>query len=304
MSLFSIIVPVYKVEEYIDKCVMSILNQTFSDFELILVDDGSPDRCPQICDEYAKRDVRVTVIHKQNGGVSSARNEGIKVAKGDYIWFVDSDDYVEEKSLEILSDYIHNTPADLYVFEHGFFEKYEVTDFDSLLCDHYYKYHFGFEPWNKVYKRSLITGNKLFFDTQEKVGEDLLFNINYYTKIKSCLFINEKLYHYVVRENSAMTTVDRERYKKQMRLFFKIRDLLKDSVPQENIAILFMMHMVSGLNQSFESSNFFRRKRIIREYKAKAKFDRKVFTCAVNKFLKNENASFFGKVKTNLLFVL
>ncbi|MBQ2944591.1 MAG: glycosyltransferase family 2 protein [Ruminococcus sp.] len=303
MSIFSIIVPVYKVEEYIDKCVMSILNQTFSDFELILVDDGSPDNCPELCDEYAKQDSRVKVIHKPNGGVSSARNEGVKIANGDYIWFVDSDDYVQENSLEVLCDYISKTSADLYVFEHGFNEFYELKDMNGLLCDHYYKYDFGFEPWNKVYKRSLITDNKLFFDTQEKVGEDLLFNINYYTKMNSCLFIPEKLYHYVVRENSAMTTVDKERYKKQMRLFFKIRDLLESTVSQENLAILFMMHMVSGLNQSFANSDFFRRRRIIKYYKSKAQFERKVFTCAVNKFLKNENASFLGKCKVKLLFL-
>ncbi len=303
MSLFSIIVPVYKVEEYIDKCVMSILNQTFSDFELILVDDGSPDRCPQICDEYAERDERITVIHKPNGGVSSARNEALKIAKGKYIWFVDSDDYVEENSLEILSDYIHNTPADLYVFEHGFFEKYEVTDFDSLLCDHYYKYHFGFEPWNKVYKRSLITDNNMFFDTQEKVGEDLLFNINYYTKMKACLFINEKLYHYTVRENSAMTSKDNERYIKQMRLFSKIKKELEGSVSQENLAVLFIMHMVSGLNQSFNHFDFFKFRRIIKEYRMKEKFENRVFNNAVNSFLHNEKARFLGKVKIKTLFM-
>ena len=302
MSLFSIIVPVYKVEEYIDKCVMSILNQTFTDFELILVDDGSPDNCPKLCDEYAKRDSRVKVIHKPNGGVSSARNEGIKVAKGDYIWFVDSDDYVEEHSLEKLYKYIIETPADLYVFEHGFNEFYDVKDMNGLLCDHYYRYDFGFEPWNKIYKWSLISDNKLFFDTEEKVGEDLLFNINYYTKMKSCLFISEKLYHYVVRENSAMTTSDKERYKKQMRLFFKIRELLKDLISQENLAVLFMMHMVSGLNQSFENSDFFRRRRIIKYYKSKAQFERKVFASAVNTFLRNENASCLGGLKVKLLF--
>ena len=114
---FSIIIPVYKVEEYLEKCIKSVLNQTYKNFELILVDDGSPDKCPLICDNYAKIDSRVFVIHKQNGGVSSARNEGIKVAKGEYIWFVDSDDFVEENSLEILSEYINKTDTVLYVFK-------------------------------------------------------------------------------------------------------------------------------------------------------------------------------------------
>lgn len=98
----SIIVPVYKVEEYLDRCVQSILNQTFEDYELILVDDGSPDRCGQMCDEWAKKDSRIGVIHKENGGLSDARNVGIESAQGEYLTFVDSDDYIHPKMLEIL----------------------------------------------------------------------------------------------------------------------------------------------------------------------------------------------------------
>lgn len=96
MPLFSIIVPVYKAEKYINECVDSVLAQTFEDFELILADDGSPDRCPEICDEYAKKDSRIKVIHKENGGASSARNSGIEAACGEYVIFLDSDDYWEE----------------------------------------------------------------------------------------------------------------------------------------------------------------------------------------------------------------
>lgn len=95
MPLFSIIVPVYKAEKYINECVDSVLAQTFEDFELILADDGSPDRCPEICDEYAKKDSRIKVIHKENGGASSARNSGIEAACGEYVIFLDSDDYWE-----------------------------------------------------------------------------------------------------------------------------------------------------------------------------------------------------------------
>ena len=95
MPLFSIIVPVYKAEKYISECVDSVLAQTFEDFELILADDGSPDRCHEICDEYAKKDSRIKVIHKNNGGASSARNSGIDAACGEYIIFLDSDDYWE-----------------------------------------------------------------------------------------------------------------------------------------------------------------------------------------------------------------
>ena len=112
MPLFSIIVPVYKTEEYLQKCVSSILEQSFGDFELILVDDGSPDGCPALCDDLAQQDDRIKVIHKENGGVSSARNSGIVAATGEYIWFVDSDDYILPDALSILANAVEEERAD------------------------------------------------------------------------------------------------------------------------------------------------------------------------------------------------
>ena len=101
-ALISVIIPVYKVEKYLDRCLESIVNQTYKNLEIILIDDGSPDNCPAICDEYAQKDSRIKVIHKANGGVSSARNKGIDVATGDYIGFVDSDDWIEPDMYETL----------------------------------------------------------------------------------------------------------------------------------------------------------------------------------------------------------
>ena len=95
MHFFSVIIPIYKVEKYLNRCIDSVLNQSYKDLEVILVDDGSPDKCPEICDEYAKKDKRVKVIHKENGGASDARNYGIKAASGEYLMFLDSDDYWE-----------------------------------------------------------------------------------------------------------------------------------------------------------------------------------------------------------------
>ncbi|WP_227166600.1 glycosyltransferase, partial [Enterococcus faecium] len=113
MCEISIIVPVYKVEKYLRKCVDSILAQTFTDFEVILVDDGSPDNSGKICDEYAEKDNRVRVIHKENGGLSSARNAGIDVARGKYLGFVDSDDYIDEDMYEILYENLKIHDADI-----------------------------------------------------------------------------------------------------------------------------------------------------------------------------------------------
>lgn len=113
MPLISVIVPVYKVEKYIHKCVESILVQTLTDFELLLVDDGSPDNCGEICDEYAKKDNRVIVIHKENGGLSEARNVAIDRAKGEYLTFIDSDDYVSDNHLETMYTALKKTDSDI-----------------------------------------------------------------------------------------------------------------------------------------------------------------------------------------------
>lgn len=113
MSQISVIVPIYKVEKYLAKCIDSILAQTFSDFELILVDDGSPDACPEICDAYARKDPRVVVIHRENGGLSAARNSGLEIAKGKYITFCDSDDYLAPDFLEVLYTRIEEDGADV-----------------------------------------------------------------------------------------------------------------------------------------------------------------------------------------------
>ena len=118
-NLFSIIIPVYNVERYLNKCIESVVKQTYKNFEIILVDDGSPDSCPRICDEWAKKDDRIVVIHKGNGGLSSARNAGIKRAKGQYIGFIDSDDYwTESNFLEKIKDIVTENSVDVILFEY------------------------------------------------------------------------------------------------------------------------------------------------------------------------------------------
>ncbi len=129
MAKITVIIPVYQVEQYLKRCVDSILTQTFTDFEMILVDDGSPDNCGNICDEYAKKDMRVRVIHKENGGLSSARNAGMAVATGEYLMFVDSDDYIHPQTMEILLYGIIKENADMAM------GRLFYTDKDSQKCD-------------------------------------------------------------------------------------------------------------------------------------------------------------------------
>ena len=109
----SVIVPVYKVEQYLDRCLKSLVDQSYSNIEIILVDDGSPDKCYQICEKWAQRDNRIKVIHKANGGLSDARNKGLELAKGEYVCFVDSDDYVAKKYIEILYNLMRNNHTDM-----------------------------------------------------------------------------------------------------------------------------------------------------------------------------------------------
>ena len=127
---FSVIVPVYKVEEYLSNCIESVLNQTFSDFELILVDDGSPDTCPEICDNYKAKDSRIKVIHKQNGGLASARRAGIKIAEGEYVFNLDSDDLIEHDTLECAHKIIEDTNCEIVSFSYRWVH---ITTFKILV---------------------------------------------------------------------------------------------------------------------------------------------------------------------------
>ncbi|MGE8204570.1 glycosyltransferase family 2 protein [Heyndrickxia sp. NPDC080065] len=223
----SVIVPVYKVEPYLHKCIDSILAQTFSYFELILVDDGSPDRCGEICDHYAKSDPRVKVIHKENGGLSSARNAGLKMAKGQYIGFVDSDDYIDKKMYEILytSAKLHSSDVVVCdvvkvdadkktVLKEWGNKEYCLENYTNIEALNKLYLPNGsrstFDPMGRSAERWIFAVNKLYkrsiFQTlQYKEGriyeDELIVHKIYYqsTKVTS---ISAKLYYYVQRPNS------------------------------------------------------------------------------------------------------
>ncbi len=218
--LISVIIPVYNVEKYLEKCVISVLRQTFTDFEILLIDDASPDTCPLLCDNLAKEDERIKVFHlEKNGGVSNARNVGIEKANGEYILFLDSDDYIEDYLFEKLAAAIKANPADVSVF--GLIEEYydkngefykenvicpeekHLTDLEqirreaiSLEATTLYGY-----PWNKLYKASLIRESGVRF---EKMGfnEDIIFNIKLFYSVKSLNLLGIAPYHYAKRFGS------------------------------------------------------------------------------------------------------
>lgn len=211
--MISVIVPVYNVEKYLHKCVDSIINQTYKDLEIILVDDGSPDNCPKICDEYAQKDNRIKVIHKENGGLSSARNVGMKMAKGDYIAFVDSDDYIEEHMYEKLLDALKGSNADFCmcgdrtvnengeeIIRNNFSAK---TYFIDEIIENFVL-PLKTAAWNKLYKREYIGEN--IFPEGRIHGEDLVFQLSLLTGKTTMCVIPDVCYNYVKHSNSITTS--------------------------------------------------------------------------------------------------
>lgn len=206
----SIIVPIYNVEPYLHRCVDSLLRQTYKDFELILVDDGSPDNCGRICDEHVTADSRVRVVHKPNGGLSDARNAGLAIAQGEYIAFVDSDDWVAKDYLERLLAALLETGADICecdVFrtsgeepsaEHGNPAVYETSEaLKQLIHDGSFHQH----VWNKLYRRDVIA-DILF--PKGKTNEDEFWTYQVFGNAKKVVKIQDVLYFYFQRPGSIM----------------------------------------------------------------------------------------------------
>lgn len=207
----SVIVPVYKAEKYLHRCVESILAQTITDFEILLIDDGSPDRSGEICDEYAKKDSRIKVFHKPNGGASDARNVGLDNAQGEYVCFVDSDDVVDKDFLEIFlqkdadivvqgmyRNDITEDRRDLYVsIETGDFDLSNVTKFVDIICK---SENIGYLV-TRSFKRNIIEKENLRFDSRFRLREDMEFILRYMLLCKTFSTLNKGAYHYDVPSN-------------------------------------------------------------------------------------------------------
>lgn len=211
----SIIVPVYKVEKQLEICIKSILSQTFSNFELILVDDGSPDNCGNICDEYQKKDNRIKVIHKENGGLSDARNVGLDIASGKYIAFVDSDDIIHPRMYEILFECINKSNSDIVQCKfkkfksldevkddlddyNGSFEKY---DNKTAIMDMIDNNNINVNSWNKLYKSELFETLRF---PKGKIHEDEFLTYKLLYNSRKIAYVDEELYYYYQNDNGIM----------------------------------------------------------------------------------------------------
>lgn len=219
---FSIIVPVYNSSQYLNRCIDSILNQTYHDFELILVDDGSTDDSGNICDAYAQQDKRIRVFHKPNGGVSSARNKGIKEALGEYIIFVDSDDYIWPERLQRMKDISQKQP-DMIVETYSVPESYrhrfkQIEEQDFLYVNNICVI------WTSAFKNEIIKENYIRFDETIWHGEDTIFILDYFYHCKTIIYNDGYGYVYEKGHENGLS-VKYQDWEKELYVYSKIKDL-------------------------------------------------------------------------------
>jgi glycosyltransferase involved in cell wall biosynthesis len=211
--LISVIMPVYNVEPYIRKSIDSVVNQTYKDLEIILIDDGSTDSSGKICDEYAVKDKRIVVIHQENAGVSVARNRGLLIFRGEYLAFVDSDDYIDQDMIEVLYQNLLVYQADMTacyskkiylledapIYEKQYCSKIVYEDKEELLKD-FYLGNLPWEVWGKLYARKVF-GRELF-DNHIRYAEDALIWLTLSKNIHKAVFVHYRKYNYILRQNS------------------------------------------------------------------------------------------------------
>ena len=255
----SVIVPVYNAEKYLDRCVESIINQTFKDFELILVDDGSTDDSGVLSDKLATKDKRIKVFHKENGGVSSARNIGLDNALGKYVAFCGPDDFIHPQMYEILYKFAKDNDAECVVCNFESFSDFNNIKMQDITLENKYECFSGKQAyeyirlsdkrnmlgcvWNKLFLKSSI--HNLRFNTSLSYGEDLCFVLTFLSTIESMIVLNDVfLYYYFIRSDSVMRTLDSKKY---LELYFA----------------LIKTYEIAERNMGLEINSYFGRERIL-----------------------------------------
>lgn len=266
--MISVIVPVYKVEPYLKKCVDSIIAQTYKDIEIILVDDGSPDNCPEMCDSYAALDSRVKVVHKENGGLMSARQSGFHASTGEYVTFVDGDDWIEPDMYQKINASIEKYGADIvyceFFYDYGerkdksnqnysrdFFDKsfLESDVYPTMIFKPPY-YSFGINPccWSKVFKRGLLEKCLLPVPKAVKIGEDAAFTYPALIAANSVSYVGDFLYHYRINPESMTKKYDFD-MENYIKIPFDILSKLNDNSPYDLSKQLdyYLLFLINGV---------------------------------------------------------
>lgn len=281
MSKISVVVPVYNCERYLNTCIDSILSQTFTDFELILVDDGSTDGSALLCDAYSDRDNRIKVIHKANGGgAGEARNVGLDSASSPFICFIDSDDWIKENMLEVLYEAQKENNSDVVLCgyrnivsldnrEFNFDTSYKANYLRSkkAVRDFFVKYYpegmVGY-PWNKLYRRELIINNDIRFPKMRRL-EDGIFNTEFFSVAQSCVILPDVLYYYRASQQVEQRKLPKDFYSLMetfvLQFYGKLKEWQYPKQAAQSMVIYFLNDFVCCLENVYMSKDSYDRKR-------------------------------------------
>lgn len=299
----SVIVPIYNVEKYLEKCLNTIISQTYKNLEIILIDDGSNDNSGIICDEYAKKDKRIIVIHQKNTGVSSARNKGLKIASGDYIGFIDPDDYIQKNMYEIMLNNILESKSDICICgikritEDGIIanitKKQEIREYtkkeilELLIQDKY----ITTSVWNKLFKSELI--KMIEFNENRKVGEDFEFILEALKKLEiRAIYDSKSLYNYLIRKESASRKKNDKHATDILEVNNQLLEMIKRSYPElENMTIERILKRENMILKDFEIS-----KKVEEEIKKDIQKNEKIYLNSKNISIINKGKYIFKKL--------
>lgn len=332
--LVSIIVPVYQVEEYLDDCMDSLLKQTYQNIEIILVDDGSTDHCPQMCDEYRLKYSQVKVIHQSNMGLPAARNSGLAIAVGEWILFVDSDDWLSYDAIEKVMT-VHDSSLDLIFFNFTREMNYQPTilssgtipafreinkkDFDQLVQDAFSPSHHRYKAfkqgkvtaWSKLYNHKFLSENGLLFFPEVKIHEDIPYAVSVFMKANKGMYIDCAIYHYRCRSGSILTTYrpDYEEQlvpliKKMMELSTQFQDIdLGKTLLYERLMALFLFIVRGKYCNSNNSQSYIQRRKNYMALRNGSMYKNAIENVRVSNFTLIKGAAVFC-VKRNWFFLL
>lgn len=268
-DLVTVIVPIYNVEQYLNRCIQSIVDQTYQNLEILLIDDGSPDNCPAMCDEWANRDSRICVIHKDNQGLGMARNTGLEHASGEYVCYFDSDDYVAVDTIEQAYNALVQNNADLAIFEHchvypdgrrsPFHADLQKTVFTGEEITNELlpwliqpdrrkepKCSFALSAWSGLLRRIILENNHIRFQSErEIISEDTLYLLELYAKLNTVVLIPKPLYYYSVNPFSLTKTYQKERQSKNNAFLNSAQKIITEQGFKEEIRIRMMMLYLS-----------------------------------------------------------
>lgn len=272
-GMISVVIPLYNIEAYIGKCIESVLAQTCENMEILLIDDGSDDQSGAVCDAYARKDTRIRVLHQKHGGVGAARNAGIAEAVGEYIYFLDGDDFIAPSLLQMAKDAIERENSDVccfgYVrvsesgeelytrqFDDGIYEIAAEEDKFEFMARKYFYYRCGSEVWNRLYRRKIIQKKSLRFEDQKLVqGEDMLFNFHYLLYTDRVVVLPDAPYFYRERANSLLQELKQaqlKRYHKLMLYAWDYVQISRNKKMADYFFVLYGIFLLDGWRRVFE----------------------------------------------------